>query len=442
MSSQPPFVALPEDAVFAALLVVMLAALALSRDRVTAAAVAFGVALPLYELPGSAWSWAPALSLVTVAAVALGVVAVAHGQWGVVLERALGWRLLAVAAFLGWVTASASAAGASGASRYELARLVGATAIMVVVAVAVTSSRARQGLAAGLVAAMSLVSAVAVVQFAWGRFIWSIGRTSEPGYDYFIEVVPGIVRAAGVFHHPHKLGLFCATATVMAAHLAGRSAARARRLLMAAGVLLVLGLGLSMTRSSVLGLAIGLVVLWIRWPVPRRWLVVGAVLLALLLAVSVVRAPWFSPAPETTTSAGHRLIYWGAAARMAIDHPLLGVGLGNFGSRLHDYVAHLPPKIARMPEHRPHSFALGLAAETGLIGLGLFLLVCALTVTRLVHAEPALARFGLALLALVLVHASFHNIVPDPLLWLVIGLCLAIGGSADYPCEPQGSNIV
>jgi tetratricopeptide (TPR) repeat protein len=66
--------------------------------------------------------------------------------------------------------------------------------------------------------------------------------------------------------------------------------------------------------------------------------------------------------------------YWRASAQMAADHPLTGVGPGNFGTFYHQY----KPPSAPETVSDPHSFLLGILTQygpLGLLGFLLFLLV-------------------------------------------------------------------
>ncbi|MFO8036766.1 MAG: O-antigen ligase family protein [Anaerolineales bacterium] len=82
---------------------------------------------------------------------------------------------------------------------------------------------------------------------------------------------------------------------------------------------------------------------------------------------------------------GSRMAYWQAAYNMYADHPIFGVGLGNFTVYLADYVPfqhlaktpevlrHLVPKQGRSRVQTVKHFLLRILAETGLVGTGIFL---------------------------------------------------------------------
>lgn len=126
---------------------------------------------------------------------------------------------------------------------------------------------------------------------------------------------------------------------------------------------------------------------------------IAAVLAAgLLLAVSLAAAAFTDtplgraiqarviarPHQAEGPSDGGRTLVWGIATRMAADHPLTGVGAGNFTIRMHEYFS--PDKAAESPDFsrlssdnwlQPHNDFFWVAAEKGLPGLAAFLAIFA-----------------------------------------------------------------
>jgi len=265
-----------------------------------------------------------------------------------------------------------------------------------------------------------------LVQFGWGRFVWSIGRTKMPDYDYFIEVAPGLVRAPGTFADPNNMGIFAGLALVLVAFEMAQAPPCRRRRLALLGLLLLGGMACSLTRSAAAASGLALAYVWVGGRRPGR--LARAVLPAAVLVLALVTAArWSGPAPSGVGSLGHRLLYWKAAALMAVERPLLGVGLGRFGERFAAQRTTLPPKVAQLASHKPHSFLLHLAAETGLVGLLFFCVPLVGTLRALLARCDPLGRLGAALLGATLLHAAMHNVLGQDLLWLVLGVAAALG---------------
>jgi hypothetical protein len=124
----------------------------------------------------------------------------------------------------------------------------------------------------------------------------------------------------------------------------------------------------------------------------RAVLIVGIVNAAILFSVLTIFEPSKvhlapSPAPgekEVTVDfhVGNKYLYGKYALRMYKDHPLRGIGAGNFNARLPEYYAQDPHKDANFKDfvtYDPHNTHLGLLAEVGTFGwlsfLALFFIV-------------------------------------------------------------------
>jgi O-antigen ligase len=131
--------------------------------------------------------------------------------------------------------------------------------------------------------------------------------------------------------------------------------------------------------------------------------------LAFTLVVAVAGAAWFTASPTawtrivTTKLEGTgRADLWTVGLRMFRDHPVAGVGMHNYSIRARDYVREpgsleSVELIADRP-HEPHNVFLGLLAETGIVGLMLYLavvLACLAAMRRSIRAFEALGERGL-----------------------------------------------
>jgi putative inorganic carbon (hco3(-)) transporter len=140
------------------------------------------------------------------------------------------------------------------------------------------------------------------------------------------------------------------------------------------------GIAFSLTRGAILALALSLLVL-VFLPAFRRWAVLAIVVLA-VFAVFNARAIEDSPQLEVigqrlatiteteATASNQRPYIWSKTPAMIADHPIFGVGAGNFprwGPRyaIVDY--------GGMPFAHAHNVPLTVAAENGILGLALLL---------------------------------------------------------------------
>ncbi|MFM8292590.1 MAG: O-antigen ligase family protein [Planctomycetia bacterium] len=214
---------------------------------------------------------------------------------------------------------------------------------------------------------------------------------------YLVEVLPGCLAAACLLRGPWRLlGIVASTA----------------------------GLGLVVllqSRSAWVGLVAGAAVAAAMAWVWRRPLGLGPRFGRLLAAGGLVAVcgvagwAWFA-GPDDPVAArlrslvaardadgrlsdGGRTMIWRLTARMIADHPLAGVGAGNFPLRLPEY--HAAPEADMAALHtdtwsRPHNDFLQVAAEKGLPGLAVFagMFTAALASIVATMRRPASVRDG------------------------------------------------
>lgn len=60
-----------------------------------------------------------------------------------------------------------------------------------------------------------------------------------------------------------------------------------------------------------------------------------------------------------------RILMWQSATNMFIDHPILGIGLGNY---YQEYISNYQSPLSRENQHQPHNNFLLILAESGLLG--------------------------------------------------------------------------
>jgi hypothetical protein len=212
--------------------------------------------------------------------------------------------------------------------------------------------------------------------------------------------------------------------------------------------LTLVALALNGTRITLVGAALAVPVFLLAWGVRPKMLsrirsgilpaLAGALVVAVLLSA---RGPsggnalgrlfdLFGEEGRTSVSVTNRLLIYGTLAESWQSNPVLGVGLGNTRSTIEELTTY---------NTSPHSYWLGLLAETGLIGTGLVVLMLASVALRYrrILDEPAgsaarqFAAFALALsvalLTFGLVHgAMFTEWQTGALFWLMQGAVLSL----------------
>jgi O-antigen ligase len=273
----------------------------------------------------------------------------------------------------------------------------------------------------------------------------------------------GRVGAVWVFAPPFAAFLSALLPALLHALLRARGGTIAA----AAGVAFVLAamaLALTGTRMALLGGVAGVAVMLMLWGgqrsgVRRTRLVVIAVLVLGTLAASAMAASrtedagvlaritaLFGSEREVSVSISGRQAIYGTLLDNWKTEPLLGVGLGNSRPAIEDVTTF---------NSSPHSYWLGLLAETGLIGTGLVALMMAGTVPhyrRLLRRpagspDRAFAVMALAASTALLVGSIFDNAMLvwqiGVLFWLLQGavLSLSLRPQEDADIDPHATDL-
>ncbi|MFQ5434934.1 MAG: O-antigen ligase family protein, partial [Anaerolineae bacterium] len=252
-----------------------------------------------------------------------------------------------------------------------------------------------------LLLSMLLLPGVLQAAFAFWQFAL---RGSGPAH---FQINERLFRAYGTFMQPNPLGGYInltallALGTLLGFVVVGWQNRGLRRnwgiIALLVGTVGVTGLGLlaSWSRGAWLGFAAALPALLFFWPRKRWhgfWLLVGTAIVGGGLLLTAVQ---FHLLPSTILdrltgfqddlvlgdvrgeditnsnfSVLERLAHWQAAVGMARDHLWLGVGFGNYEPAYADYALINWPA----PLGHAHNFYLNMLAETGVIGLGVYLL--------------------------------------------------------------------
>ena len=246
-----------------------------------------------------------------------------------------------------------------------------------------------------LLAALFLTGAaqalVGVVQFlaGWGPPTFAVG---------------GFMRAHGMFGQPNPFAGYLGTIFPLALAMAAIPQPGRFRAIALFGVGWTgLGIILSLSRGAWLGLLVALAVMALAWSPRTRRLVVPTVLAMLLVVLlgvlGALPAALATRVTSVTSNFGifdargvqptsenfavvERMAHWQAGWEMFLDHPLRGVGPGNYPAVYDRYSL---PGWREALGHA-HNYYLNMAAEAGLLGLLALLLVLGLAFRALLRS--------------------------------------------------------
>ncbi|MCS6964937.1 O-antigen ligase family protein [Thermoflexus sp.] len=259
--------------------------------------------------------------------------------------------------------------------------------------VAILVLTAPPGLPRLLLGAALLSGALQAGIGIWQAFLRGTGpeHFRLPGLPFY--------RAYGTFQQPNPfagmMGLIAPVALGLAFGWLRHPQRSVREGMLGLGSLAIGGLALlalivSWSRGAWLGAAVAMGTLILMLPARSRWGI--AALTALVLSGALLWAAGWIPAPVQARLAGaaeelriadvrgvevneanfaiiERLAHWQAAVGMIRDHPWQGVGFGNYAAAYPAYALIRWPN----PLGHAHNVYLNVAAETGLIGLLLYL---------------------------------------------------------------------
>jgi len=130
-----------------------------------------------------------------------------------------------------------------------------------------------------------------------------------------------------------------------------------------------------------------------------------------------------------------RVFVWSRAAEIIRDHPLFGIGFGNYPRVCGAYYDRVDPTFYMRTW--AHNTELSILAETGPLGLAALIwlgVAAAVSLARRVRAGDGLALGGAAAAAALAVIAQAHDVFYDTkvmyALWLALGVALARRHSA------------
>jgi hypothetical protein len=209
-------------------------------------------------------------------------------------------------------------------------------------------------------------------------------------------------RAQGPLGEPNRFAQILIVLLPLAVYMQRTGQSRRARLsARCLGVLTVTGVVLTLSRGALVGLTLlGAMLVALKWLRPFR-----AAVLVIVLAMSAPAVPFFADRMSTITeltslvadnspaasrnvdsAALGRATLMLTALRVFADHPVVGVGPGQFAPFYSQAYSRDPGiKLRDMPPGawQAHSLYLGLGAETGVLGLAAFIAIAGVLLRQL-----------------------------------------------------------
>ena len=353
-------------------------------------------------------------------------------------ERGISFRLpplsLAFALFLGAALLSMTVALSLEASIKEFTKWLEMFAVYIYVANNIDEAKAQRVLVVVFLAGIS-EAAIGIYQFLFqwgpegfllfGRFIRAFGTFEQPNpYAGYLALIAPVAFGI-VISGPWSV-------------VSQKTSSRIRFYVLRFGFVALAAIALIATMSAIvmswsrgawLGVGVGLVVTIIAQS--RRAFVLSIIaafvltFIILLSSVNVIPseigerfsgvADYFGvfdvrgvQVDDANYAIVERMAHWQSAMMMLVDHPILGVGIGNYAAAYPQY------SLPRWddPLGHAHNYYLNVAAEAGLIGLSAYLILWVSAFWqswRAVRASSGLWRGVAAGLLGMLIALSLHN---------------------------------
>jgi putative inorganic carbon (HCO3(-)) transporter len=243
-----------------------------------------------------------------------------------------------------------------------------------------------------------------------------------------------------VFFDPDIFGRFLVLVMVLlAATLLYDRTRREHLTVVAILAMLWCGLVLTLSRSSLAALLVGLgTLVAVRFGLWRQVLAAGAAVVVIGAAAVAISPTTFGLNQGLNGASSGRGNLLSGGIRLFADRPVWGFGSGSFQTAYH---AHNP---ASGPLTASHTIAVTIAAEQGLIGEIAYVALVVVAVTVLIRgagADPARAAIGAAFIALVLHTELYADFLEDPFTWVLLGIGVALAGQPTPkmvgPPEPE-----
>ncbi len=250
------------------------------------------------------------------------------------------------------------------------------------------------------------------------------------------------VRARGLAEGANDAGRYFVIAIVFLVYLRHHITTRALRWASLGGIMLLfVGLAATVSRTSVLLLVLAIVLMLMeRSTLLKERLVEVGIALAAAALLLIPSDYWritsgiLSSIMQGRDSVGFRYMQWDAGLAMWADHPLRGVGIGQFENNSVFYGTNFIPFYGL--RWSAHNTYVTMLAETGAVGFGLFLALIVLAGIGLQRGwsrdaeKPSQSLYytWLTVFAMMLIGAITGDDHVHKFLWMIFGL-----GASAFP---------
>jgi O-antigen ligase len=236
---------------------------------------------------------------------------------------------------------------------------------------------------------------------------------------------------------------------------------RSTALAVAAGILISIGVALTLSRGAAVGFALVIATMlllrYLRW---RNLVFMGIALVLLFVMLpqygsrlaTLERLPGIAEeGVEADGSVRSRITETIAAALVFVDHPLVGVGPGQFPAYYITYAEEFGLRV-RSEDREAHNLYFGIASDVGILGAICFFGAIWVTIrdlartrARMIASRPRLAHLAAGFMLAIVAYLTtgiFLHLAFERYLWLMLALGAATsliaagrGLEADVPSE-------
>lgn len=256
----------------------------------------------------------------------------------------------------------------------------------------------------------------------------AFGKLVESNPSWLVNVSgKTLMRAFGFFPDPHSFSFFASMCFFIAlGYFFYGKGGRFRIFAGLGSVMALLAVLFSFSRGAYLGVLAGAIFFTVICVGRSGYL--EKILIALSIAALVLFLFYSGAVSERLTSAFNlkegsnieRMKNWEEAVEIIKDHPLMGVGLGN-------YAAEIEPTIGERSSIYAHNLFFDIAAETGILNGLIFLLLIFISIFRGVRSGSSIGLGLSASLVYFLVHGIFDTPLYSPQVLVILLIVLALG---------------